>query len=280
MGTVFSETLIKLRKEAGFKTAYSFFHDNGGKPVLKVSYRMYLLMEQGKLMPPFRSLGTYIFALRLAPMSYSAVELTAAWLKVTLGETEFNQLLAPFLKFPEEQSITSPLHKALQRELTQRTFHITPGQTAVTTRSRENHLCWTALSNDTGDWTPEALAAQLKLSPAAAQKAMRELAAVKLLKFKNGAYRCPMVNSVIEYPRVLPNEITEKYLERFNDMLSSAPPVHMRLGVIRASATELCNCFPLLSLNVTTMATYNVTKKMEDSAIFAIETKVVKVRDF
>ena len=117
MGTIFSKALIKYRKEAGFKTAYQFFHSNGGKPFFKISYRMYLLTEQGKLLPPFKSIGTYMHALRLFPQSYDGIVFVTAWLKTTVGEDPFAELLAPLITLPKETSITSSLHKAVAKQI-------------------------------------------------------------------------------------------------------------------------------------------------------------------
>lgn len=283
MGTIFSETLTKLRKAAGFKTAYSFFYDNGGKSVFKISYRMYLFIEQGKRLPPFKNIGTYIFALRLAPRSYCAMELTAAWLKTTLGEDDFTQGLAPFLRLPTGESISSPLHKTAERLLTQKKFYITPEQLKAIVKSGATSLCWTALSHDTGAWTAKALAEQMDLSLAVAKKTINELAAVKLLKrLKDGTYKCPLAGAMVEYPHGsnLAPEIRNKFQALFGEMISSGEPLFIRRGVLRAALPEFSNCFPLLALNVSTAETYALTKKQKNSALFAVECKVTKIRDF
>lgn len=284
MGTIFSETLVRLRKKAGFKTAYSFFHDNGGKGLLKVSYRMYLLIEQGKLMPPFESMGVYTYALRLVPGSYSAMEFVTAWLKTTLGEPGFKEILEPFLKLPQKQSVSSPLHKVAKNLLDQRKFYINPAQLRVIAKNAENYLCWTFFQNDTSAWLPKDMSLEMGVSAAIAERAMRELAAVKLLKrMKNGLYKCPLADStMVEYPHGsnLAPEIRKKFQEFSEQLVSSGKPVFMVRGVLRASLTELSNCFPLLELNAATAATYAVTKKQKDSAIFAVECKVSKIRDF
>ena len=65
MATLFSETLTRLRREAGFPTAYRFFHDNCGAKVLGMGYRKYLLMEQGKILPLFKHLRAFVAGLRI-----------------------------------------------------------------------------------------------------------------------------------------------------------------------------------------------------------------------
>jgi hypothetical protein len=289
--TIFSSTLSKLRKEAGFKTAYQFFHNNGGKPVFKVSYRMYLLIEQGKLRPPFKNLNIYIHALHFGLQSYSAMELVTAWLKTTLGEDDFEYLLGPFIRIPDKPSISPPFHKVINKLLVQKKFYINPEQMRVIVKNKATALCWTALSHDTGIWTDKTLAAELGLSASAAEKALRELGEVKLLKrLKNLAYTCPMAGSMIEYPLMIacPRDTrtsdTHNLHKRFRalrrEMISSGKVFYRRQGIIRASSMELANFYPLLSLNVSTAQAYAITKKQKDSALFAVECKVVKIRDF
>ncbi|MDP2865300.1 MAG: hypothetical protein Q8O90_03560 [Elusimicrobiota bacterium] len=75
MGTAFSETLTRLRMAGGFPTAYRFYHDNGGAPVLKLSYRKSLLIEQGKNLPGAERLPKLLVALRLPQNTPAAREL-------------------------------------------------------------------------------------------------------------------------------------------------------------------------------------------------------------
>lgn len=283
MATLFSETLSKCRKQAGFKTAYHFFHANGGKPFFKISYRMYLLVEQGKLTPPFKYLGLYLHALRLFPESYDAILFIIAWLKTTLGDDPFDQLLAPLITLPKEPPVSSSLHKAVAKLLTEKKFYMDLRQVAAVTRDRNSFLCWAALNNDSGAWKPKTLAASLGLEPAEAQRLIREFAAVKLLRRqRDGSYKCPQAGAIVEYPRldILPAELRKKILAFQTELASSGRPIFLRLGILRASLHGLSNCFPLLSLNVSTAATYSVTEKAKDSALFGVECKVTKIRDF
>ena len=70
MATIFSDVLTQLRKDSGFATAYSFYHDNGGAPVLKVSYRKYLMMEQGEDPAGFRQAAAAFFCPAAARKEY------------------------------------------------------------------------------------------------------------------------------------------------------------------------------------------------------------------
>ncbi|HAT72196.1 MAG TPA: hypothetical protein DCS63_05210 [Elusimicrobia bacterium] len=283
MGTIFSNALTKYRKEAGFKTAYQFFHCNGAKPFFKISYRMYLLIEQGKLLPPFRNVGTYMHALRLFPQSYDGIVFVTAWLETTVGEDAFTELLAPLITLPKEKSISSSLHKAVAKLLTEKKFYMTRAQVTVVTRNKGAYLCWAALNNDTGNWTIKTLAAAIGLSLPEAKRIILEFAGVKLIKRqKDGTYKCPMAGAIVEYPRmdILHSDMQKKILDYQSELASSGRPTYLRLGILRASLLELANCYPLLSLNVSTAATYAITEKRKDSALFTVECKVTKIRDF
>lgn len=145
------------------------------------------------------------------------------------------------------------------------------------------YLCWAALNNDTGNWTSEALAAAIGLSLPEAKRIILEFAGVKLLKRqKDGSYKCPMAGMIVEYPRidVLHSDMQKKILNYQSELASSGQPIYMRLGILRASLLELANCYPLLSLNVSTAATYAITEKCKDSALFAVECKVTRIREF
>ena len=92
MATPFSEHLTKARIGAGYKTAYQFFYGNGGTQTLKITYRNYLLMEQGKLFPSVERLKWLIMALKLIPQSTEANVLVVKWLKTLTGEKDYAYL--------------------------------------------------------------------------------------------------------------------------------------------------------------------------------------------
>ncbi|MGD9643722.1 MAG: hypothetical protein AB7V08_13405 [Elusimicrobiales bacterium] len=283
MRTLFSKVLRKARKEAGFKTAYQFFHNSGGDKYFRTTYRMYLHMEQGKFLPPLKDLLPYMYALRILPMTYSALEFTTAWLKSSHGEEAFDALLAPLFRANAQPSVSSPLHKAVETLLAEKKFHINHEQLSVIVKNKNTALCWTALSHDEAAWQPKALAAQLQIPPAATRAALRDLEKVKLIKLlKTGAYQCPMAGAMIEYPTAHSSiaELSKKLNALRDEMIESGRLMFRRRGIIRASLANLANCFPLLSLNLSTAQTYATIKKEKDSALFGVECRVVRIRQF
>jgi len=94
----------------------------------------------------------------------------------------------------------------------------------------------------------------------------------------------PLAGTMIEYPHGnttydIP-DIRRKFQACRDKITTSGDMVYRRRGIIRASLTEFANCFPLLALNVSTADTYAIIEKTKDSALFAVECKVMKIRDF
>ena len=283
METIFSNLLVQLRKDAGFPTAYRFYHDAGGRDVLKISYRKYLLVEQGKILPVMDKLGTFIWALGMIANSREANAFVTAWLKTMAGEENFKDLLAPLLGAgPDAQGLT-PMQKAMKKSMAAQKYHITVEQTAAIYASHENYLCYLALSNDTAAWSKKEFSARLSMKEPAAEKALKALAAVKIVKeVKKGVYKCPAAGMIREYPHLgtLPPELKEKVHGYDNELEALGKRTFVCRSIIRADETDLHNYYPIVEVNVNTAETYSVTEKTAHSALFMVEGKVTKLRDF
>lgn len=283
MATIFSETLARLRKEAGFPTAYRFYYGNGGKPVLKFSYRKYLLMEKGTLLPVFQRLHRIVSALRCVQKSAPANELIVAWLRTMAGDEAFREDLEPLLLVNADIRGLSPLHKAVKRALSDKKYFITPRQFSVLVASPDNYLCYLAMSSDAGEWTSGELAEKLRLKRGAAEKTLKNLVAAKILKkTRKCTYFCPFAEAMVETPQIdtLAPALIEKYKKCRKAVISSGVGEWSRTGIIRADALAFKNFYPMMSLNLSTAATYAITEKTPRSAIFAVTGTVVKIRDF
>lgn len=282
MATQFSDTLQRLRKAAGFPTAYRFFHDNGGDKVLGMCYRKYLMMEQGRILPLFKHMRAFIFGLRLVPNCAEARELATAWLRTMAGDEAYDEILRPLLAASPAGPGLSPMDKAMKATMASRRIYMNPEQLRAIAAAPANFRCFLALSNDSGAWAPAELAPQLGLGAAAVKKALEELAAAGLLKKAKGAFKCPYADVPIEFPHMNSGfkdayDRIRKYQE---EMLSSGQKVWFRRGFIRADADALANFFPVLATGVDSAGGYSVDKKSARSGVFAIESSVVKLLDF
>jgi hypothetical protein len=283
MGTIFSELLVKLRKDAGFATAYRFFHDNGGKPVLNFSYRKYLLWEQGKTLPPVNSIARLTTALQLPPESGPLGGFVASWLKTMAGPEAYNEVFKPFIAAREDTPGMSPLHKAMNRVLNDKKYPISVEKAVVILATCEHYKAFLFITNDSGVWSEEILAKTIEIGKGAASKIVQDFLRIGLLKKeRSGLLKCHLLGCMVEFPRaeIMPAGYGDRMGRYQKEMLDSGVGVWRRLGFIRADSRELSGFFPMMNLNVSTAHTYSITEKTEHSAMFGVEGRVVKLRDF
>lgn len=281
MKTIFSRSLAAYRKEAGFPTAYRFYHDNGGKPVLTFSYRKYLLFEQGEALPSPEVLRRISVALKLIPKSPPAGELAAAWLKTMAGEEAYGFIFEPFISIKTETPGLSPVHKAMARFIKKRP--ITVAQAVLILSSCEHYRSFLLLVHDKGAWSGGALAKAAGLKEAAAAGILSAFSKAGIVKrIRNGLYKAPGEKIILEFPRAetLPHGLNDRMRGYQAEMLSSGAIAWRRMNVLRSDAVELAAFYPVLSLSMSAANAYEVGEKTKNSALFAIESRVVKLFDF
>lgn len=283
MPTIFSETLVRLRAEAGFPTAYRFFHDNGGDKVLGLSYRRYLLIEQGKNLPLIDKLKKLVYALRLVPQSPSANALVVAWLQVMAGEENYRDLLHPVIAPRAESKGVSPLHKAIEKNLSDNMYHMTPEQLEAGLANFETYLCYQAMLSETGAWAVPDIAKALQLTEPKTRAALKTLAAAKIIKeVRKDVYKCPLASYTVVTPQlnIAGRGLREKIIEYNRQLVASGRNEWRSTCVLRADAEIFKGYTPVLNLAVHTAGSYVVTRKTPKSALFLVEANVTKVRDF
>ncbi len=284
MATIFSEVLTQLRKDSGFATAYSFYHANGGAPVLQVSYRKYLMMEQGKILPIIDRLRRLSFALRLTPQSPQAHRLVIAWLKTMAGEDNYRDVMEPIISSKAEIKGASPVHEALKKSLADNKYFMTPAQLAAVVTNFYTYLCYMAMSSETGTYTVEELAKSLELKKPDAAKAMKILAAAKIVKeIKSGVYRCPLsAYSSVDMPHMslMAPEVRNKLEAYMGKLKASGQKEWSTTLTVRADAPVFNGYSPMLQIGVHSSKTYEISHKTEKSALYYVEGRITKLRDF
>lgn len=283
MGTIFSDTLVRLRKEAGFPTAYRFYYDCGGEPALKVSYRKYLLMEQGKILPVIGRLQRLSQQLRILPGAPSANELTVAWLKTMAGEEVYSDILEPLISFKLGEGALPPADKALRRALAEKKYTMTPDQFAATLASFETYKCSMAMESDTGVWSAADIAKALRLKPGVALRSLKELVKAGLAKeVKKGFFRSVVAGKMVQCPDLagINPELRLKQKDYFKRLETDGSLEYASTGVLRADRLALRGYFPLMCANVEASSAYAITEKTERSAFYYVVGKVVRLWDF
>lgn len=283
MTTVFSGTLVRLRKEAGFPTAYRFFHDNGGAAAFKVSYRNYLMMEQGRNLPMLGRLARILIGLRTPQGTPAAKELTLAWLRTMAGEENYAELLEPLLSPGAQARYVSPADEALRRTLAERKYHMTEEQLLATISSFEVYKCAFTLETDSGVWTAESLAKALGIKKTVAGRALKDFVKAGLVRAEGkGAYRSRLAGQLVEYPvtAALRPEVLSRlkgYLKRFE---LECPVEYANMGLVRADADAMRGYYPMLKADVEASHAYSTTRKTAKSAGFFVVARVHRLWNF
>jgi predicted transcriptional regulator len=283
MATIFSETLTRLRKGAGFPTAYRFYHDNGGAPFFKVSYRNYLMMEQGRNLPVLGRLARIIMGMRIPERTPQARELTLAWLRTMAGDEAYADMLEPLLSQGTPPSASSPAEEALSRTLAEKKFHITEDQILASVVSFEAYKCFFVMEADSGLWTAEALAKALGIKKAEAEKALKSFLKVGLVKAEGkGGYRSKMVGQLVEYPAgpAFPQEVLAKLKDYYKRLETESSMEFGTAGMVRADADALRGFFPMLKSSVEASYAFSTTKATKKSAGFFVIGRVHRLWNF
>lgn len=280
MGTPFSESLVALRKAAGFATAYRFFHDSGGQPVLKITYRKYLLWEQGRVLPPIEAVLRLSPALKLLPNGGARGGLTASWLRTMAGEETYSSLLQPIVRVNEDTAGLPPMHSAMGHALKSRKCPVTVAQAAASLESFDHHKAFIFVTKDEKDWTAERLAASAGLTKKSAASVCKDfLAAGILKKVKDGVFTCPLAGALLEFPRpeLLPPGYPKRVADFQRKLMEDGRTMWLRCGFIRADREALTGFLPIIDMSVLTAHAY---ESPEGGALFAVEGRVVKVSEF
>lgn len=280
-GTHFSKALCAARRSAGFATAYRFIHDNGAQK-LRITYRRYLLIEQGITLPDFRLLAGLINALHLIPNSAAAREMVESWLRTIAGDVQYETLIKPIMAVSRNAIATSPLHTAMENMLQRNKQHIAPVQAAVLAENYCNYLCFLILSNDSASWTPQTLAAQTGQPLDDVKRTLDAFHRVKLVKRdRRGAYRYPDPETLKEFPQMDGREHTARELKTSAERcVAGGEEIFQTLNFVRVDVNDFSNFLHIMRLNVQTSEAYSTTKKTGSSALLAVEGRVTKIMDF
>lgn len=281
MKTAFSKKLVELRRRAGHKTAYSFFHGGGGEGVLKMSYRSYLMAEQGRSLPLLSKMSRLVWALRVGFESPEARDLVAAWLRLSAGEETYDGLIAPMLS--GAAAALSPEQQAITQSLKSRTCNITLEQMRAIHASLANYKCQHVFHNNVSPLTAEALTADAQVTAAEGKKAIKDLLSVRLLKKASGGrYQGITAGKFLIYPPniMLPPEIVEAAKDYNLKLAAASKKVLWEAITLRASEAQLRNFIPIMKANLNTAAAYAIHTKTADSALFEVSGTILKLWDF
>lgn len=282
MQNEFSELLKNKRQEAGFRTAYRFFHGNGGEKFFGFSYRQYLRIELGKSVPGPERLSRLVSGLRLRNRTAPANELALSWLKTFVGADVYANVFS-FLGIPASARAVPPPQRALKNALTGRKRYLTPEQLGAALTDKETYLCFLALGTDTGTWSADTLANALAIPRQSAERALSTLFSAKLLKRAGkGRYRSAVADQMVELPQreAIEDHLLEKHGAYTRELISAGREEFGRSGIIRADDVIFRDLFPTLQLSLDAMMAHKARERTDNSALYYVTGRVVKLRSF
>jgi len=282
--SAFSEALLSLRREAGFPSAYRFYHRNGGRRHFGFTYVHYLRLEKGAKAPRAEAFGAIIKALRLAPAAEGARLMFRAYLLDVLGSPEAYELIVGSVSAGVPSVSPTLAEGGFDRLKREHLMHMNPEQ--FTAISLDETSYWTSelLLNDNGSWGPKEVAQRLDCSVKDASAALDRLTKAKLLRATSpGRYKTRQPGKFWTFPgRTTGMEPLLDRVRGYWDAMAKrrGGPFGERLELVRASSSVMRQYMSALHRAVDEANLAATHAKGEDTALFLIEGRVRRLLPF
>ena len=197
--TRFGPALARLRRDAGFATAYAFYHRSGGRRVFPFTFQYYLKIEGGRSVPRPAWVPGLIASLRVAPSDGAYRRLVTDYLKDLCGSPEaYAALIGPLAAAPPAEPAAPGVIRKL---MYQRAYPLSVTQLEALAASEAVYWAFEYLSNTEEALTPVELGERVGLPAKALAAALGKLAALRLVKRASaGRFKCPLVGRRLLYP--------------------------------------------------------------------------------
>ena len=280
---LFAASLMRMRTEAGFNTAYAFFHKNGGRRVFPCTFPYYVRIERGAALPRPEWLPIFMALLRIPPTNVLWRQFIVDYLRDHFGSEEvFQSAIAPLLRPAEVAGVQQ---KAVRRLVSGRAYHVTLEQYKVVISDDAAYWCFELLVNERGALTPAELARETGESEADIKAALKRLSAAKLVKaVKGGRWKSPLSGMFYVFPpstypgsdagRDKRRTILSRMMKRKGATLFNSGVV---LSVDEASVRSSIGAF---TDAMQTASAYCVYEKGEGTGMYQVETRIRRLLPF
>ena len=206
----FGGVLARLRKEQGYSSAHQFFKNVGGSKTLGLSFMSYWDMERGKKLPKSWRLKAVLSALGIGQQSPKAKELVRAYFRALSGSDELVQILAApataAVDLPSRELAEAAAHQARAR----RTVNLTVAQWKVSARDLATQIINYFLIDTAGWVTVRELAEATRFKPEAIKRALKALAAARLVDTSGDKARSRLAGKVVNDIPIIPETMAIK----------------------------------------------------------------------
>jgi hypothetical protein len=198
----FSRTLVRLRALSGFKTAYAFYHSNGGRRVFPFTYAHYLKIERGGSLPQPAALLRIVETLRNYPSEREYSQLMTDYLRDMCGnENVYGRLFAPLLARSPKSEPLNPIRNLIGRSI----HHTTPAQLQAVVSSPSATACFIIATNIPRIFSVAELAALTSYPSGDVLEGLKRLKKAGLLRrVGTSGYQATRGDMTITLPRHLP----------------------------------------------------------------------------
>ena len=284
-GTPFSKLFTRLRKAAGFDTAYSFFHGNGGRKVLQCTFSNYLRIEQGETLPPPRRLPVLASLLRLPLKPQELRALVEAYLESWAESADVAEWLARALRAaPAHELPPDPFRQALHQVVRRSVRPVTTTEYAAIIQDRAAYWCYRALAGSKLAHASAELAVSLGLPEREVRRGLEVLREAGFAKReKDGSYRNRHEGRFLLFPdpSVLPADLVERPLAFNRDMARRKGELLMvRHCGTRVDLDRFEGFLPFFRDAVRSAQAYAVAEPSPRSALVFVEGRVYKALDY
>ena len=285
MKTPFSQTFVRLRKEAGFETAYQFYHKSGGAKVLQCSFPNYLRIEKGSHLPQPHRLPLLCTLLRLPLKPEELRTLVRAYLETWTKSKELaDWMLLPFGAAAEPAGNPDPARQALQRLVREEGHPLSLAQYEAVMESAASYWCYRVLTTSKDAYAAADLASMLDIKEAEIGAALESLRRRRIaVRQRDGRYKSPLAGEFILFPDS--SLIEPKLMERvfkYNDAMikKRGKLLDTRYFGTRVDLPKLQGYIPHYREAIRSLNAYTTLEKTPQSALVFVEGRIFKLFDF
>ena len=276
----FGSALSRIRKEQGFPSAYKFYKTAGGSKSLGLAFVSYWDMERGKKLPKSWRLKEIMAALGIEQNSPRAKELVRAYFKALSGSDELLHVLAERAPADGKLSAREPAEAAVQKILSQHGVNQTLDQWKACARDIVTFMCDYYLDNTTGWVTVRELCEATKFKPEAVKKALKPLAAAKLVELSGdkarSRFEVEMVKALPLTPETAP--VRAAVRGHMDTWIKDASRVEAKRLTVRLSKANLDSYREHLGKAVNLASAYsNSNESKQDSAVYLVDAAIYKI---
>lgn len=278
----FAAALKRVRTEAGFTTAYAFFHKNGGRRVFPCTFPYYLRIERGQALPRPDWLPVFMALLRIPPTDALWRQLIVDYLRDHFGSEEtFQSVIAPLLRPAEGASVQQ---QTVRRLISERAYHLTPEQFKAAISDDAAYWSFECLVNERGALTPAELALETDESEAKIKAGLKRLAKAKLAKsVAGGRWKSPLSGMFYVFPQGYPGHEPDR-LKRHGilDRMAGRKGASLfHAGVVmRADEASMRRSIGAFTDAMEGASAYCVYEKGEGTGLYQVETRARRLLPF